>query len=282
MKKQSLRSRSRAGSGSGPASGSGSTTPIPVRHQFDHEVPTVIHHPEEKMTALARLTQRLLREPGRFATWVLGILAVIGAVYVAANWTSSRRTKTSELWNSLYNPETKPEVLAENAKKYRGTAASEWALLHAANEYYTTAMGDLPNNRDVAINNVNKALELYQQIAKDAPKDSFQARAAALRKGPLPGSALRAFSGDRAICAPGQHLARHARSGRSQRTRGSTQEAGSRCILQRAVHVLSTEGHAAAPGQRTVQLPGQLEREGGSLEGDNKHRPVRDRPPAAG
>ncbi len=177
MKKQSLRSRSRSGSGTG----SGSNTPVPVRHQFDHEVPTVIHHPEEKMTALARLTRRLLLEPGRFATWALGILAVILAVYVAANWTSSSRSKTSELWNSLYT-ETKPEVLAENARKYRGTAASEWALLHAANEYYTTAMGDLPNNRDVAINNVKKALELYEQIANEAPKDSFQARAALFGK----------------------------------------------------------------------------------------------------
>ena len=181
MKKQPLRSRSRSGSAPGSGSGSGSTTPIPVRHQFDHEVPTVIHHPEEKMTALARLARRLLLEPGRLATWALGILAVIVAVYVAANWTSSSRTKTSELWNSLYT-ETKPEVLAENARKYPGTAASQWALLHAANEYYTTAMGDLPNNRDVAISNVRKALELYEQIAKEAPKDSFQARAALVGK----------------------------------------------------------------------------------------------------
>ena len=30
--------------------------PIPVRHQLEHEVPTVIHHPEENMTALGRLT----------------------------------------------------------------------------------------------------------------------------------------------------------------------------------------------------------------------------------
>ena len=65
MKKQSLRRRS------------GSATPIPVRHQFDHEVPTVIHHPEEKMTALARLTHRVIMEPGKYATWGLGILAVV-------------------------------------------------------------------------------------------------------------------------------------------------------------------------------------------------------------
>ena len=126
MKKQSLRPRSRSGSGTGPAAGSGATTPIPVRHQFDHEVPTVIHHPEEKMTALARLTRRLLLEPGKLVSWALGILTVVIALYFVANWTSSSRTKTSELWTKLYT-ETKPEALAETAKKYAGTAASQWA-----------------------------------------------------------------------------------------------------------------------------------------------------------
>ena len=48
MKKQSRRARAT------------SAPPIPVRHQFDHVVPTVIHHPEEKMTALARLSSARL------------------------------------------------------------------------------------------------------------------------------------------------------------------------------------------------------------------------------
>ena len=51
-----------------------------MRHQFDHEVPTVIHHPEEKMTALARLTHRIIMDPGKYATWALGILAVVLAI----------------------------------------------------------------------------------------------------------------------------------------------------------------------------------------------------------
>jgi hypothetical protein len=175
MKKQSLRSRSRSGSGSTPP------VPIPVRHQFDHEVPTVIHHPEEKLTALARLTRRIILEPGKYSTWALGILAIALAIVFASNWNSTGRSKTSELWNKLYT-ETKPDALAETAKRYAGTAASEWALLHAANEYYATAMSDLPNNRDVAVSNVKRSLELFEQIIKDAPKDSFQARAALLGK----------------------------------------------------------------------------------------------------
>jgi hypothetical protein len=173
MKKQSLRSRS--GSGSGPL------PPLPVRHQFDHEVPTVIHHPEEKMTALARLTRRIIMEPGKYGTWGLAVLVGVLALVIASNWSSTGGTKTSEVWNKLYS-ETKPDALAETAKRYSGTVASEWALLHAANEYYATAMADLPNNRDVAVSNVKRAFELYDQVVKEAPKDAFQARAALLGK----------------------------------------------------------------------------------------------------
>lgn len=165
MKKQSMRSRASA------------TTPIPVRHQLDHQVPTVIHHPEEKMTALARLTHRIIKDPGRYTTWALGILACVLVLVVVSNWTSSARTKSSEVWTKL-DTATKPEDLTETAKAYPGTEASEWALLRAANEYYNTAMNDLPNNREVAVSNLKRALELYERVAGVAPKDTFRARAA--------------------------------------------------------------------------------------------------------
>ena len=55
-------------------------------------------------------------------------------------------------------------------------------LLRAANEYYNTAMGDLPNNRDVAVSNLRKALDLLEQIVQEASKDSYQARAALIGK----------------------------------------------------------------------------------------------------
>src|SRR5262245_21095557 len=170
MKKQSLRRRSVS-----------ATQPIPVRHQFDHEVPTVIHHPEEKMTALARLTHRVIKDPGKYLTWALGILAVLGVIVVASNWGSSSDTKSAAVWTKL-DSATKPEDLIETAKSYPGTVASEWAYVRAANEYFNTAMGDLPNNREVAVSNLKRALDLYEQVAKEAPKDSYQARVALLGK----------------------------------------------------------------------------------------------------
>jgi len=169
MKKQSLRSQS------------SSTTPTPVRHQFDHEVPTVIHHPEEKMTALARLTHRVILDPGKYATWALGVLAVVLVIVVASNWTSSSRSKTSEVWTKL-DSAAKPEDLTETAKEYPGIEPTQWALLRAANEYYNTAMADLPNNREVAVSNLRRALDLYDQVATQSPKDTFRARAALIGK----------------------------------------------------------------------------------------------------
>jgi hypothetical protein len=170
MKKQSLRRRSVS-----------ATPPIPVRHQLEHEVPTVIHHPEEKMTALARLTHRVILDPGKYVTWALGVLAVILVIVVASNWGSSTGSQTAAVWTKL-DSATKPEDLIETAKAYPGTTASQWAFVRAANEYFRIAMDDLPNNREVAVSNLKRALDLYEQVAKEAPSDSYQARVAAIGK----------------------------------------------------------------------------------------------------
>ena len=166
MKKQSLRSRS------------GSTTPIPVRHQFDHEVPTVIHHPEEKMTALARLTHRVILDPGKYATWALGIrgrrardrrrieLDLVGPIQDFRSLDQARLRRPS--------PKTWPRPPRNIPVR---TLRNGPCCVRRTN-ITTTAMADLPNNRDVAVSNLKRALDSYEQVAKEAPKDSFQARAA--------------------------------------------------------------------------------------------------------
>ena len=57
-----------------------------------------------------------------------------------------------------------------------------WAKLQAATDFYNQGFGDLPNNRDVALPNLKKALDLFDDVARQAPSDSPQARAAALGK----------------------------------------------------------------------------------------------------
>jgi tetratricopeptide (TPR) repeat protein len=163
------------------AGSSTSSTPIPVRHQFDHVVPTVIHHPEEQMTALGRLVTHILQDRKKFSTWALSLAIGILAVVVIWNLTTGRQHKSSEAWTKLHAAK-KAEERLEVAKEFPDSTASKWALLQAANEYYNLALADLPNNRDVALPLFKKALDLFDRVATEAPKDSFQARAAALGK----------------------------------------------------------------------------------------------------
>ena len=170
MKKQSPRTGSTTGS-----------APIPVRHQFDHVVPTVIHHPEEQMTALGRLVTHILHDRKKFSTWALSLLLGILAVVVIWNLTTGRNINSSEAWTKL-DAAKKAEERLDVAKEFPDSQASKWALLQAANEYYNLALADLPNNRDVALPLFKKALDLFDRVATESPKDSFQARAAALGK----------------------------------------------------------------------------------------------------
>jgi tetratricopeptide (TPR) repeat protein len=151
--------------------------PIPVRHQLEHEVPTVIHHPEEKMTALGRLTFRVLQEPRKYSTWALAVLLGILALVVGMNFSSGGRSRSSEAWTKLETAK-KAEQRVDVAKEYPNTLVSTWALLQAATEYHNLALADLPNNADVALSQFKKALELFDQVSREAPTESFQARAA--------------------------------------------------------------------------------------------------------
>ena len=49
--------------------------PVPARHQFDHQVPTVIHDPEEDMMVLARWAHRAMQNPTRFWGVIIGVVA---------------------------------------------------------------------------------------------------------------------------------------------------------------------------------------------------------------
>ena len=131
MKKPSARARSR------------SSQPVTVRHQFDHVVPTVIHHPEEKMTALGRFTHRLLQNPRKYSTWALtGLLGVL-AVIVIWNFTSGGSSRNSEGWAKLAAAK-KAEERADVAKQYPDSPVATWAILQAATEYYNNCAGRPP------------------------------------------------------------------------------------------------------------------------------------------
>jgi len=153
-----------------------------VRHQFDHVVPTVIHDPEEKMTALGRWTHRLLKDRQSAATWATVIVCglLLGVVVWNVGWLWSR-SRTSEVWNEVVAAKKADDRVAL-AKENPASPAASWALLQAATEFFNQALADMPNNRDVAGPMFKRALDLFEQVARDAPKNSPQARAAAMGK----------------------------------------------------------------------------------------------------
>ena len=156
MKKQSSRRRS------------ASMPPIPVRHQFDHDVPTVIHHPEEKMTALGRWTHHVLQDPRKLSTWAIVIgLGVVVAV-VGWNVATGGRSRTSEVWSKLETAK-KAEDRVEIAKENPKSPAATWALLQAANRVFRGRdQATCPITRTWPCPISSKALKLYDQVARGA------------------------------------------------------------------------------------------------------------------
>lgn len=167
MKKQSSRARAQS-------------TP-PVRHQLEHEVPTVIHNPEEDMTALARWAHHAMLEPGRYLAWPLTIVGVLVIVGVALSLSSGRSSTEAEIWKKL-EAATTPAERVEIAKKDAKSPAATWTLLQAATTFYNEALVEMPREKDAAATALKKALDLFEQVGRDASHDSPQARIAAMGK----------------------------------------------------------------------------------------------------
>src|SRR5262245_21795490 len=153
----------------------------PTRHQLDHVVPTVIHDPEEKLTALGRLTRHAMQEPRKYLGWPVALLAGMFIAVAIWNLATGGRSTASEAWSKLEAAKT-PAERVELASSYSDSPAATWALLQAATEFYNQALADLPHNRDVALPTAKKALDAFDEVQRKALAGSAQARAAALGK----------------------------------------------------------------------------------------------------
>lgn len=150
----------------------------PLKHEHVHAVPTVIHHPEEDLPLLARWLHGAMQNQTRFWSLLIGFVAVALLLTILGSSLTGGRATSDVAWTELDSAKTAEERL-EIAKKYPKSAAEPWALLQAANEYYNTGFADLPTNRDAALPQLKKALQYFEQVAKESPKDAPQARAAA-------------------------------------------------------------------------------------------------------
>ena len=154
--------------------------PIPTsRHQLDHAVPTVIHHPDDDLPILARWLKQAMANQTRFWSLLVGSVLAIVVLVVLANGLSLGHSNDVEAWTKLETAKT-PAERVEIAREFAKTPAERWALLQAATEYYNQGFMDLPANRDVALPTLKKALDLFEEVAREAPADSPPARLAAL------------------------------------------------------------------------------------------------------
>lgn len=150
----------------------------PLKHEHEHAVPTVIHHPEEDLPLLARWLKHAMENQTRFWSLLIGLVVIVVGISLLSTGLTSGRTASNEAWTELDAAKTAAERV-EIANKYPNTAAERWALLQAASEYYKTGFDDLPNNRDAALPQLKLALKYFEQVAQESPKDAPQARAAA-------------------------------------------------------------------------------------------------------
>jgi hypothetical protein len=155
--------------------------PQPTRHRFEHQVPTQIHDPEEDMMVLARWTHRAMKNKTRFWGTIIGVAVGLLALVLLRTLLATSTSGSEEVWTRLEAAKSAADR-AKVADDFPGAPAAVWARLEAATEYYNQGFDSLPASRDVALPLLKKALENFDAVAHDAPKDSPQARAAALGK----------------------------------------------------------------------------------------------------
>jgi hypothetical protein len=145
-------------------------------HQLEHAEPTVIHDPNQDMTILARWLQTGMEQGSRFWLLLGGVVVALIAVAVISSGLSAGKSAQSEAWSELTQVKSVEDRL-KIAEAHPKTAVAGWAMLISAQEEYETGINDLttPGKSATAGARLAKALQIFQDVAKDAPKDSPEA-----------------------------------------------------------------------------------------------------------
>src|SRR3954471_13493746 len=99
----------------------------PLKHQHEHAVPTVIHHPEEDLPLLARWLHQAMENQTRFWSLLIGLVAVVIGLTVLVSGLSMGRTGADDAWTELEQAKTAAERV-DIAKRFPNTPAERWAL----------------------------------------------------------------------------------------------------------------------------------------------------------
>lgn len=150
------------------------------KHVLTHELPTIIHNPEEDMNQLRRWLYHAQENPVKFWGMIAGITVVCLLLSVLASGISFGTAASNEGWTKLDAAQSAADRV-DVAKEFADTPVERWALLQAASEYYNDGFRDLPNNKDTALPNLSKAVDYFQSVVEKEPDpNSIQARLATL------------------------------------------------------------------------------------------------------
>ena len=134
----------------------------------------------EDMTILARWLYRGLEQGPLFWLFLGGVALVLTGISVVVSSLMAAKSVSGQAWIDLVPAKTAEEQL-KIADAHPKTPLADWARLQAAYEEYRSGLDDLtsPGKRESAGPRLKRALDLFGQVVKDAPKESPQARGAA-------------------------------------------------------------------------------------------------------
>lgn len=152
--------------------------PRPIREL--EPPPTAPRPVEEEPTILARWLYRALEQGPIFWVALGGLAVVMTGISVVTSSLMAAKSVTGQAWIDLV-PAKSAEDQLKIADANPKTPVADWARLQAAYEEYRVGLEDLtaPGKRESAGPRLKRALDLFAQVAKDAPKESPQSRGAA-------------------------------------------------------------------------------------------------------
>lgn len=143
--------------------------------------PTPTRRVEEDPTILARWLYAAYSQGPIFWIMLGGLAIVLMGVGALVSSLSAAKSQTGQAWIDLIpakNAADQLKIADANPK----TPIADWARLQAAYEEYRTGLDDLTaqDKRESAGPRLKRALDLFTQVAQEAPRDSPQSRGASL------------------------------------------------------------------------------------------------------
>src|SRR5262245_16837980 len=80
-----------------------------AKHQLDHVVPTVIHHPEDDMPVFERWVHRAMKNQTRFWGLLIGVVVVVIGLTALVSGLSLGRATADQAWTELELAKTAAE-----------------------------------------------------------------------------------------------------------------------------------------------------------------------------